>query len=60
MLRILSDPAVNGHSFFISARRWAARGYIDLDIDDYPGNDLIKEIQEDQMKGAEAERGLFV
>jgi len=50
---------VNGHSFFVSARKWAAKGYIDFDIDDYLGNELIKEIQEDQMKGAEAGKGLF-
>ncbi|KAK5069693.1 hypothetical protein LTR51_008006 [Lithohypha guttulata] len=42
-----------------AARKWAATGYIDFDIDDYPENELIKEIQEDQMKGAEAEKGLF-
>ena len=59
LLRILSDTSVNGHSFFISARRWAKRGYIDFDIDDYPGNELIKEIQEDQMKGAPVEKGLL-
>lgn len=60
LLRILSDPTVNGHSFFVSARKWAPRGYIDFDIDDYPENKLIQEIQEDQMKGAPVEKGLFV
>lgn len=60
LLRILSDPTVNGHSFFISARKWAPRGYIDFDIDDYPGDKLIQEIQEDQVKQASAEKALFV
>ena len=60
LLHILSDSSINGHSFFISARKWAPKGYIDFDVDDYPGNDLIQEIQVDQMKGGPAEKGLFV
>ena len=58
LLRILSDPTVNGHSFFLSARKWAASGFIDLDLDDYK-NTLLQEIQEDQMKGAPVSLGLF-
>lgn len=41
LLRILSDSTINGHSFFISARKWAPSGYADLDIDDYPSRDLL-------------------
>ncbi|KAK9243104.1 hypothetical protein V1506DRAFT_555652 [Lipomyces tetrasporus] len=60
LLRILSDATINGHSFFIAARKWASRGYVDLDLDDYRGNALIQEVQEDQMKSAPASMGLFV
>lgn len=60
LLRILGDRNVNGHSFFIAAKKWAASGFMDLDLDDYSGNELIKEIQEDQMRGAPVEKGLFV
>ena len=60
LLRILSDRSINGHSFFISGRKWASSGYMDLDLEDYPGNPLIREIQEDQIKSAPVELGLFV
>lgn len=60
LLRILSDVSVNGHSIFVSARRWAPRGYIDFDIDDYAPGSLLDEIQTDQLKGAEADKGLFI
>jgi short-subunit dehydrogenase len=60
LLRILSDIAINGRSLFISARKWAPKGYIDLDLDEYPGNDLLEEIQADQVKFAPVEKGLFV
>ncbi|CAN9337128.1 unnamed protein product [Alternaria sp. RS040] len=60
LLRILSDGSINGRSLFISARKWAPRGYIDLDLDEYPGNDLLEEIQADQVKFAPVEAGLFV
>ena len=60
LLRILSDSSINGHSFFVSPRKWAPRGYIDLDTDDYNGNYLIQEIQKDQLKSAPVELGLFV
>lgn len=59
LLRILSDRTINGRSLFVSARKWAPAGYLDLDVDDYPGNDLIQEIQVDQMKGTPVEEGLF-
>ncbi|KAE8165662.1 hypothetical protein BDV40DRAFT_297370 [Aspergillus tamarii] len=60
LLRILSDTGINGHSIFVSGRKWAAQGYMDLDLEDYAGNALIQEIQEDQVKSAPAELGLFV
>ncbi|KAK9234286.1 hypothetical protein V1525DRAFT_413577 [Lipomyces kononenkoae] len=60
LLRILSDTSINGHSFFITARKWSAQGYMDLDLDDYLGNDLLLEIQEDQVKSAPVSMGLFV
>ncbi|KAF7883961.1 hypothetical protein EAF00_011273 [Botryotinia globosa] len=52
LLRILSDRTINGRSLFVSARKWAPTGYLDLDVDDYPGNELIQEIQVDQIKAA--------
>lgn len=58
LLRILSDTSVNGHSLFVSARKWAPRGYIDLDLEDY-GSDLIQEIQAAQMVHEPASVGLF-
>ncbi|KAF4238183.1 hypothetical protein CNMCM8980_002157 [Aspergillus fumigatiaffinis] len=60
LLRILSDPSVNGHSFFVTARKWASRGYVDLDLDDYPGNALLGEVQEEQMLSAPDSAGLFI
>ena len=60
LLRVLSDASVNGHSFFISGKKWAPRGYLDLDLEAYPGNSLIQEIQEDQVKANPLSIGLFV
>lgn len=40
------------------ARKWAPRGYMDLNIEDYPES-LIQEIQEDQMRNAPVDLGLF-
>ncbi|KAL4996643.1 putative short chain dehydrogenase/ reductase [Aspergillus recurvatus] len=60
LVRILSDPTVNGHSFFVTARKWAARGYMDLDLDDYPSNALLREVQHEQMLSAPVSAGLFV
>ena len=59
LLRILSDKTINGRSLFLSPRKWAPQGYIDLDIDEYR-SDLLQEIQVDQLKGAPAEAGLFL
>ncbi|KAJ5349931.1 Short-chain dehydrogenase/reductase SDR [Penicillium brevicompactum] len=60
LLRILGDESVNGHSLFVSGKQWAPNGYVDLDLEDYPNSELIREIQEDQMKSAPVSLGLFV
>lgn len=60
LLRILSDRSINGRSLFIAARKWAPKGYIDLNLDEYPGNDLLEEIQADQVRSAPVELGLFL
>ncbi|KAM0161075.1 hypothetical protein ACHAPG_002553 [Botrytis cinerea] len=60
LLRILSDRTINGKSLFVSARKWAPTGYLDLDVDDYPGNELIQEVQVDQMRAAPVAEGLFL
>jgi NAD(P)-dependent dehydrogenase (short-subunit alcohol dehydrogenase family) len=60
LLRILSDTAINGRSLFLSARKWAPKGYIDLDLDEYTGNELLEDIQADQVKFAPVELGLFI
>lgn len=59
LLRILDDPTMNGRSLFIAARKWASRGYIDLDLEDTEENELRREIQVDQMRGSPVEDGLF-
>lgn len=60
LLRILSDRTINGRSFFVSGKKWSSRGYLDLDIDDYQGDSLIDSIQQDQVKSAPVEMGLFI
>ncbi|KAF7912521.1 uncharacterized protein EAF01_001542 [Botrytis porri] len=60
LLRILSDRTINGKSLFVPARKWAPAEYLELDVDDYPGNELIQEIQVDQMKAAPVNEGLFL
>ncbi|KAL5314362.1 hypothetical protein ACEPPN_018788 [Leptodophora sp. 'Broadleaf-Isolate-01'] len=60
LLRILSDPSMNGKSLFLSPRKWAENGYLDLDIDDYPGSELLQEIQWDQIKTDPHGKGLFL
>jgi hypothetical protein len=58
-LRILSDTTINGRSLFVCARKWAPRGYFDLNIEDYPESGLIQDIQEDQIRNSPVELGLF-
>lgn len=58
LLRILSDKSINGRSLFVSPRKWAPRGYLDLDLEGY-SSALEEEIQEDQMKSAPPALGLF-
>ena len=60
LLIILSARGINGHSSFVSGRKWASSGYMDLDLEDYPSNALTREIQEDQIKSAPVELGLLV
>jgi hypothetical protein len=59
LLRILSDREVNVHSFFLSPRKWASRGYVDFELEDYE-DELLKEVQKAQLKGAPPEDGLFM
>jgi NAD(P)-dependent dehydrogenase (short-subunit alcohol dehydrogenase family) len=58
LLRILADPGVNGHSFFLAPRRWAPSGFMDFDLEDYM-DPLLQEIQEMQMASAPPSMGLF-
>lgn len=60
LLRILGDGRINGRQLFLAPRKWAAEGYLDFEIDDYEGNELLEEIQRDQLKGAPVEEGLFL
>jgi NAD(P)-dependent dehydrogenase (short-subunit alcohol dehydrogenase family) len=59
LLRILSDPTVNGHTLFVSPRKWAASGYMDLDLENFEENELRREIQIEQMCSEPVEAGLF-
>ncbi|RDK39598.1 short chain dehydrogenase/ reductase [Aspergillus phoenicis ATCC 13157] len=59
LLRILADGKVNGHSFFVTARKWAEKGFMDLDLEDYGDDALLGEVQEMQMCSAPVEAGLF-
>ncbi|KAG9740334.1 NAD(P)-binding protein, partial [Aureobasidium melanogenum] len=58
LLRILNDREINGHSFFLSPRKWASRGYVDFDLGNYE-DELLKEIQKAQLISAPPEDGLF-
>jgi len=60
LLRILADTEINGKSLFLSPKKWASVGFLDLDVDDYPGNELLQEIQADQIKSAPVFAGLFL
>lgn len=60
LLHILNDSAINGRSYFVSGKKWSPTGYMDLDLEDYQGNSLVGSIQEDQVKSAPVEMGLFV
>jgi hypothetical protein len=60
LLRILSDKNINGRSLSISAGKWAPKGYLDLNLDEYPGNELLEEIEADQVRSAPVKLGLFV
>jgi hypothetical protein len=60
LLRLMADLSINGRQIFLSPRKWAANGYMDLDLDDFEDSSLYAEIQTDQMKGAPVEEGLFL
>ncbi|KAJ5823677.1 adam [Penicillium robsamsonii] len=60
LLHILSDSTINGRSFFVCGKKWSPKGYMDLELEDYQGNSLVQSIQEDQVKSAPVEMGLFV
>ncbi|CZT15198.1 related to short-chain alcohol dehydrogenase [Ramularia collo-cygni] len=59
LLRILSDRQINGRSLFVSPRKWAPRGYLDLDMEGLPSA-LTEEIQEEQVKFGPPSLGLFL
>ena len=59
LLRIVSDERINGHSLFLSPRKWAPRGYLDLGLDDYEDR-LLQEITTDQLKGSKYDERLFL
>lgn len=59
LLHILHDSTINGRSYFVSGKKWSPKGYMDLDLEDYQGNRLVESIQEDQVKSAPVELGLF-
>lgn len=60
LLRLVSDAGIQGRHLFLSPRKWAPSGYMDLDLDDFEDGSLLAEIQADQMKGAPVEDGLFL
>ena len=60
LLRLMADTSINGRQMFLSPRKWAPNGYLDLDLDDFEDHSLYAEIQTDQMKGAPPEEGLFL
>ncbi|KAK4556819.1 hypothetical protein LTR86_005799 [Recurvomyces mirabilis] len=59
LTHILSDQSINGRNLFLSPRKWAPKGYLDLGLDDFSGNKLITEIQADQVKSNPPENGLW-
>lgn len=59
LLRLVSDPTVNGRSLFVAPRKWAPRGYLDLDLEKTESTALLKEIQIEQMVSEPVEAGLF-
>lgn len=59
LLRIVADKSVNGHTLFLSPRKWATKGYVDLGLEDYRDK-VLQEITTEQLKGSESEEKLFV
>jgi hypothetical protein len=56
----MADPGINGRQMFLAPRKWAPSGYLDLDLDDFADGTFLARVQEDQMKGAPVEEGLFL
>jgi len=55
LLRIVSDPSVNGRAFAIVTRDHAPRGYVDINFDDYVSGTLLGNLQ-DSAGGAGSHR----
>ena len=60
LLRLMADSSINGRQMFLAPRKWASDGYLDLDLDDFEDGTFLADVQEDQMKGAPVEEGLFL
>ncbi|EXJ65481.1 hypothetical protein A1O7_01822 [Cladophialophora yegresii CBS 114405] len=45
LMRIVSDPSVNGRAFAIVTRDVAPRGYVDINFDDYEPDTLLGKLQ---------------
>ncbi|KIW71883.1 hypothetical protein, variant [Phialophora macrospora] len=52
LMRIVSDPSVNGRAFAIVTRDLAPRGYVDINIDDYEPDTLLGSLQESASGGS--------
>ncbi|RMD42182.1 hypothetical protein DV735_g2921, partial [Chaetothyriales sp. CBS 134920] len=46
LLRIASDPTINGRAFGVVPRRLAEAGYLDLDLDDNKEGGVVRELNE--------------
>lgn len=51
LIRIVSDPSVNGRAFAIVTRDHAPRGYVDIDFDDYGSDTLLGKLQDSTAVG---------
>lgn len=60
LLRLMADSSINGRQMFLAPRKWAPSGYLDLELDDFEERTFLAEVQEDQMRGAPVEEGLFL
>ncbi|KAJ9606173.1 hypothetical protein H2200_009134 [Cladophialophora chaetospira] len=51
LMRIVSDPSVNGRAFAIVTRDHAPRGYVDINFDDYEPGTLLGDLQDGASGG---------